>query len=237
MSWNRGKTVKKLGLIGGTGPESTLVYYREITRGVAKKNQGRFPNLTIESLSVFDVLDYCRAGDIAGLEAYLLKGMENLAGAGAQFAALTGITPHIALEGLRRRSPIPIVSMIDTACAYAREKGFGKLLLLGTLPTMEGTFFQKPFLENGISIVTPDASERRYIAEKIEAELEFGRVEPETREEMRRIALRIIEQERAEAVVLGCTELPPVFENMAFPAEKLDVMRIHIDALIDEILA
>ena len=49
--------MKKLGLIGGTGPESTLIYYKTITSQVEKKT-GKFPYLTIESLSVFDVLQY-----------------------------------------------------------------------------------------------------------------------------------------------------------------------------------
>ncbi len=226
--------MKKLGLIGGTGPESTLIYYREITRGVAERNQGRFPYLTIESLSVFDVLEYCRREDGRGLERYLLAGIQNLAAAGAQFAALMGITPHIVLDALRERSPIPIVSMVDTACARAREEGFRRLLLLGTLPTMEGTFFRKPFEENGIRIITPDKAERLYIAEKIETELEYGKIEERTREEMRRIALWAMEKEGAEAVVLGCTELPLIFEKIEL--EKLDVMKIHIDALIQKIL-
>lgn len=227
--------MKKLGLIGGTGPESTLIYYREITKGAAERNRGRFPYLTIESMSVFDVLDYCRRGDEEGLAAYLLAGIQNLAGAGAQFAALTGITPHIVMDSLRERSPIPIVSMIDTARAYAEKKGFRRLLLLGTLPTMEGTFFRKAFEESGIRIITPDEADRRYIAEKIETELEYGRVEEQTREEMRKIAVRAMEREGAEAVVLGCTELPLIFETIGL--EKLDVMKIHIDALIKEILS
>lgn len=71
--------MNKLGLIGGTGPESTIEYYKGIEYGVQQKS-GRsfFPNLTIESLSVFDVLDFCGKQDYAGLTTYLLKGIRNL---------------------------------------------------------------------------------------------------------------------------------------------------------------
>jgi aspartate racemase len=65
--------MKKLGLIGGTGPESTVEYYRQIEYGVQEK-AGCFPNLVIESLSVFDVLRFCGEGDYQGLAVYLLKG-------------------------------------------------------------------------------------------------------------------------------------------------------------------
>ncbi len=56
--------MNKIGLIGGTGPESTIEYYKGIEYGVQQKS-GRsfFPNLTIESLSVFDVLGFCRKQD------------------------------------------------------------------------------------------------------------------------------------------------------------------------------
>ena len=89
--------MKKLGLIGGTGPESTIEYYRQIEYGVQAK-AGSFPNLTIESLSVFDVLRFCEEKDYKGLTAYLIKGFQCLADAGADFACLTGITPHLGSD-------------------------------------------------------------------------------------------------------------------------------------------
>ena len=33
--------MKKLGLIGGTGPESTLIYYRDINRMIHEKTKGK----------------------------------------------------------------------------------------------------------------------------------------------------------------------------------------------------
>lgn len=39
-----------------------------------------------------------------------------------------------------------------------------------------------------------------------------------------------------EAIVLGCAELPLVFEVVALSADIMDVMRIHIRALIDGVV-
>ena len=138
----------KLGLIGGTDPESTVAYYKEIEYGVQQKSaEKNFPNLVIESLSVFDVLGFCEKEDYDGLTEYLLKGINNLAAAGAQYAALTGITPHIVFENLSKKSPIPLVSMIVAARNFVRKQGWDKIGLLGTLPTMNGNFFQNSFAE------------------------------------------------------------------------------------------
>lgn len=229
--------MNKLGLIGGTGPESTIVYYKGIEYGVQQKS-GRsfFPNLTIESLSVFDVLDFCGKQDYAGLTAYLLKGVHNLAAAGAQYAALTGITPHIVFDELSDASPIPLISMVDTARDYAAAHGYKKICLLGTLPTMEGTFFQNSFAKRCIEVVTPNAEERAYIGTKIETELEYGKVLPETQRTFKAIAERIIREEQAQAVVLGCTELPLIFNDVELPVPYIDVMQVHINALVDLIM-
>lgn len=217
--------MNKLGLIGGTGPESTIEYYKGIEYGVQQKS-GRsfFPNLTIESLSVFDVLSFCGKQDYAGLTAYLLKGIRNLAAAGAQYAALTGITPHIVFEELSKASPIPLISMVDTARDYAAAHGYKKICLLGTLPTMEGTFFQSSFAKRGIEVVTPNAEEKNYIGTKIETELEFGKVLPETQRAFKAIAERIIREEQVQAVVLGCTELPLIFDSVELLVPYIDVM-------------
>lgn len=80
--------MKKLGLIGGTGPESTIEYYKGIEYGVQQRlGRNFFPNLTIESLSVFEVLSFCEKKDYTGLAAYLAEGIRNLAAAGAECAA------------------------------------------------------------------------------------------------------------------------------------------------------
>ena len=229
--------MNKLGLIGGTGPESTIEYYKRIEYSVPKKS-GRsfFPQLTIESLSVFEVLDFCGKKDYAGLTAYLLQGIRNLAAAGAQYAALTGITPHIVFDELSKASPIPLISMVDTARDYAAAHGYKKIGLLGTLPTMEGTFFQNSFSECGIEMVTPNAEEKNYIGTKIETELEYGKVLPKTQRAFQEIAERMIREEHVQAIVLGCTELPLIFNDLKLSAPYLDVMQIHISALVSLIL-
>lgn len=229
--------MNKLGLIGGTGPESTIEYYKGIEYGVQQKSgKNFFPNLTIESLSVFDVLKFCERRDYDGLTKYLLKGVHNLAAARAEYAALTGITPHIVFDELSKASPIPLISMVDTARDYAVKQDYKKICLLGTLPTMEGTFFQSSFAEQGIEAVTPNTDERHYIDMKIETELEFGKVIPKTQQAFKEIVERCIREEQIQAVVLGCTELPLIFHNVELPVPYIDVMQVHINALIGLIL-
>ena len=98
---------------------------------------------------------------------------------------------------------------------------------------MNGTFFQEAFSRENIVVVTPTEEKKQYVGSKIERELEYGKILPETKETFRKIAERMIAEEGIQAVVLGCTELPLIFSTIELPVPYLDVMHIHIDALID----
>ena len=229
--------MKKLGLVGGMGPESTLPYYSGIVYGVQKKlGRNEFPPLTIESVDVFKVLGLCEAQRYDDLLQYLLAAVQNLAAAGAQFAALSANTPHIVFDELQRRSPLPLVSIIQATCDEAKRRGLTKLGLLGTAFTMDGTFFTAPFTNSGITVVTPTAEEKQYIGGKIAAELELGVVKPETRQNFLDIIGRMQRQQGIEAVVLGCTELEMVVDVDANVLPIYDCTRIHAEAAVDWIM-
>ena len=227
--------MRKLGLIGGTGPESTIEYYRQVEHGVQRQT-GRFPNLVIESLSVFDVLDFCEREDYDGLTEYLLKGFDHLAAAGAEFACLTGITPHIVFDRLQKKSPVPLVSIIETACERAKAEQYSKVALLGTYPTMKGRFFQEVFGRAGIDVITPNEDEMLYIKDKIETELELGIVDPQTQQGLCQIIERLTREENIQAVVLGCTELPAIINDDVACVPYFDVVKTHVEKLIAMII-
>lgn len=225
--------MNKLGLIGGTGVESTVMYYRYLTYGAKEKAKKEyFPNLSIESLSVFEVLKFCESKDYEGLANYLLKGIENLKACGCNYATFTGITPHIVFDKVAPRSPLPLISIIEASKEHALKQGFKKVALLATKPTMSGTFFQKPFEESAIKVLLPKESEREFIGQKIKDEIEHGIIKDSTKDEFIAIANRLITEEKAEAIVLGCTELPLLFNEVKLDAPFIDVMAVHIQRLL-----
>ena len=125
---------------------------------------------------------------------------------------------------------------MEAACQRAKELGFTRIALLGTYPTMAGSFFQTTFSRQGIEVITPEEEEMRYIGEKIEAELELAKVFPETQKRFVEIAERLVNEEHAQAVVLGCTELPLILNDSLLSVPCLDVMKIHIEKLVSMIV-
>lgn len=219
-------------MIGGTGPESTIAYYRAVTDGVqGVLGVGHLPSLSIESVSVFEVLRLCTSDDYDGLTEYLSSAIRRLAAAGAELATLTGLTPHIVLEGLRAASPIPVISAIDAAKDAALKRGT-TTLLLGTEFTMTRDFFLQPLRSAGLRVVVPNAGEIAYMQKKIVDELEHGIVVSETRAAFVSIISRLREEEGAQQVMLGCTELPLLLDDTTSPLPCIDVVEEHCQVLV-----
>ncbi|MBS1460440.1 MAG: amino acid racemase, partial [Clostridium sp.] len=220
--------MKKLGLVGGMGPESTVPYYRGIIYGVRERmGSNVLPFLSLESVDVFDIQRFCNEGRYDELTGYLLAAVRNLAAAGAEFAALSANTPHIVFDQLKQQTPIPLVSIIEAACEEAERRGLSRLGLMGTIFTMKGSFFKKPFEEKGIQVISPREEEMAYINEKIYTELEFADVREGIREGLVRIIRRMVEEDGIQAIILGCTELPLALDDRICPVPCLDTMKIH----------
>ena len=143
--------MKKLGLVGGMGPESTIPYYHDIVYGVQNRlGRNFFPNLTIESVNVFEVLRLCNEQKYDELTDYLMQAIGNLIKSGADFVALSANTPHIVFDRLKERSTVPLVSIVEVTRDEAIRLNKRRLGLLGTIFTMTDDFFKKPFYGSNI---------------------------------------------------------------------------------------
>jgi aspartate racemase len=229
--------LKKLGLVGGTGPESTIFYYRALTEGVQQAlGVGKLPPLVIESLSVFEVLELCARDDMDALTAYIGGAIDRLAAAGAEIGTLTALTPHIVFDRLRDASPIPLISAVEATRDEALAREVGSLALLGTKPTMTSDFFAQPLRDAGIDVVIPNPTEIEFIQDRIVRELEHGIVTDETRAGFVEIIERLRDEHGIEQVILGCTELPLLLDDTSSPVPCLDPVEVHSRALIEAVV-
>lgn len=226
--------MKKIGLIGGTGPESTLVYYRELNTRINEKTLGRkFPELSIESVDLFTALKYVSEEKYDELTEYLYGRIINLEAGGAEIVALTAATMHVVYENLKDRVSVPFVSIPESAAEYASKKGYKKVGMLGTVFTMEKDYLSKAFENLGIEVVVPDKESRVTVNDIISKELEFGDVKAASVEKLISVIKEMVLKEGIEAVILGCTELPLALNNDNSPIPCLDIMDIHIDRLVE----
>ncbi|MCH5222092.1 MAG: amino acid racemase [Muribaculaceae bacterium] len=230
--------MKKIGLIGGMGPESTIPYYKGIVHGVQQKvGKPYFPNMTIESVDLFHVVELCRDRKYDELCEYFLDAIDNLVKAGADIVALTANTSHIVFDEVLKKSPVPLISIVEATCREAKRRGYKNLGLIGTIFTMTEDFFKSAFLRNDIDIVVPTEVEMAYINSKIYDELEYGITREATVQKFVEIVGRMKADDGIDAIILGCTELPLILSDANSPVPCLDTMQIHIKELIEEMLS
>lgn len=231
--------MKTVGVIGGIGPESTVEYYRLLIAAYRERRpDGSYPPIIINSIDMKRMLDLIAAGELAEVADYLAGELERLARAGADVGLLASNTPHVVFDELRRRSNIPLVSIVETACAAAKAMGLRRLGLFGTRFTMRGRFYPGVFSEEGITLVPPDEDEQAFIHDKYMGELVRGVFLPETRERLLAIVDRLIGREGIEGLILGGTELPLILRDDTHRGiPLLDTSRIHVKGVLEQILS
>lgn len=224
----------KLGLIGGLGPESTIDYYKKLVyRYKEKSRENEFPEIIIESLNLDKTINCLLNEKYDWVEDYILKSIKNLYKSGAEFVAISSNTPHIIFDRLKKKSPIPLVSIVEEICKEVKRNNAKKVGLLGTIITMEKDFYKDVFRKEGIEIVVPNKETRNFINNKINDELEKGIIRDETREEITRIIKDMIKHNQIEGVILGCTELPLLYKEREEEFKIYDTVDIHVNSLVD----
>ena len=116
--------MKTVGVIGGIGPESTIEYYRQLIAAYrARKPDGSYPSIIINSIDMQKMLGLIEAGEFTQVTEYLVGEVRKLDRAGAACGLLAANTPHIVFDEISRQSPIPLVSIVEATCEAARSLG------------------------------------------------------------------------------------------------------------------
>jgi aspartate racemase len=229
---------RTLGIVGGTGPESTADYYRSLIaiwreRGPADT----FPRVIINSVEGGAIIRLLGAGDYAAVGTALSFAVRQLAAAGAGAALLASNASHLAFDEIAPTSPIPLIHIVDAAVAEARAHDHRRLALFGTRFVMESDLYPARFGRAGIEVVTPGAKEQASIHEAYLGELVRGIVRDSTRDRLLEIASAMRDSEGIDGVILGGTELALILSEPSYAGIPiLNTARIHVEAGVDWLL-
>jgi aspartate racemase len=225
--------MKRIGIIGGIGPESTIDYYKRIISAFRERSSPAiYPEIIVYSANLTELMTILEAKDWKKLTEWLVEKVEALHRAGAEFAVIGSNTPHIVFEEVRLRSPIPMLSIIEETRKKAQGLGLKKLGLMGTKFTMQSDFFQKPFHNKGMSVVVPEEVDQQLIHDRLFSEIELGIIKESTREELLSIVKKMIDKSHIDSVILGCTELPLILDKDEFGIPFLNTTAIHAESIV-----
>ena len=230
--------MKVLGMIGGTGPESTIDYYKTLLdeHRSRRPDEGN-PPILINSINFHALTSFMDPPNWEGLAEMFAAEFEKLKKAGADFGLISANTPHICFKHLAPISPLPLISIVTATLRECKRLGIRRPLLLGTKLTMESHFYPEEFLPRGIELFTPEERDREWINQKYFDELFVGVFLEETRQRLAEIILVSSQLHGVDAVILGGTELPLILRGVDVGPPLLDTTKIHCAAAVDYMLS
>jgi len=233
----RGTLVKKIGLVGGVGPASTVEYYLGLIQ-MCKKELGKnvYPEIVIDSVDMTKHEEAFSEKDHDKLCGYLLDSLTCLKNAGAEIAAITANTEHIVWDKIADRLPLPVISIVDAVVSEIKKREYKRVLVFGTKFTMKSDLYRKALMDNGITPIIPIDEDIDRIGNLIFPNLENGIVVEEDKARLIELAGKYITKEQADALLLGCTELPLAIKENDVSVPLINSTAIHINDIYYEAL-
>lgn len=225
--------MKKIGIVGGIGPESTVDYYKFIIGAFhTRQADSGYPEIIIYSADLASIIKLLEAKKWDELTEWLLEKVIALRNAGAEFAVIGSNSAHAVFHAVSLRAPIPMLSIIEETCKKAQSLGLKKIGLLSTKFTMESDFFKKPFEANGMEIIVPESEDQELIHHRLFSEIELGIIKDSTRKELLSIVRKMINMHSIDSLILGCTELPLILDKDEYGIPFLNTTAIHAESIV-----
>jgi len=217
----RGLARRCIGILGGLGPEATADCYRIIAREYYNRyHDHNFPPVVIYSLVSQKFIDAQYR-----LPHEVLKGINLLKQAGAEFVILPCNAAHVVFKDVAPHAPIPWISIMDAVAEHILQTPVRCVGLIGTKYTMEGDFYPETLSKYGIDVITPEPIEQNTIHALIYQELAAFKFTSN----FRKFLLQCIEgmaKRGAEGIILGCTELGYVIKQQHTDVPIFDALNL-----------
>ena len=230
--------IKKVGLIGGIGPESSIEYYRLIIKRFQERALTKeYPEIILNSVNMSEMLAYVFESKYDELVDFLVDKIKILENAGVDYVAIASNTPHIVFDKLVDKVKVPLLSIVEETCRIVDKEKVKNVGLLGTKSTMTSGFYNKVASRYGINIVIPSVENQDYIHHKYMSELVFNIIVPETKQKLIDIIKELKQKEGIEGLILGGTELPLIIKQSDFNDIKIfDTTKIHVESIVAKMI-
>lgn len=207
-----------LGVLGGMGPMATADFFRKlIEETAAERDQDHVP-VIIYSVPQMPSRDgaIMRGGESP--LPHMLAGIRALKQQRAACVAIPCNTAHYWYDELRRDSGLPILHIVDAACAELnRRAGVQKRVgLLCTEATIKARIYQDRLSAHGIECLVNPPDEREALVNFAIDAVKRGHLD-DAGHAVESAAARLLER-GVETLILGCTELPVALEAIRSPA-------------------
>lgn len=230
--------MKTIGLIGGISWQSSIEYYRLLNELVNERLGGlHSAKLLMYSIEFGDFSEEERLagkGNWTLLSDTMIDAARRLKAGGADFIIIASNCMNSRADDIESKVGIPVLRIMDSTGIRVNNSGISTVALLGTKFTMEARFYRDRLEQNfNLAVRIPNEAERDYINTVIFDELCAGKLRSESRTRFIGIINRIVQEDGAQGIILGCTEIPLLVKQKDVNVPVFDTMQIHAEAAVD----
>ncbi|HLR10418.1 MAG TPA: amino acid racemase [Sporosarcina sp.] len=204
---------KTLGIIGGVGPLATMFIGEMIVRKtVAEKDQDHIHTIITNNSSIPDRTAFILGESDEDPVPVIVSDAHRLEAAGAEVLIMPCNTAHSFYEEIQRQTTLPLLHMIDETAQFVKQKGAKRVGILGTNGTIATGIYQAACEKQGMEAILPDEATQKLVMSLIYDDIKAGkRADAEKWSRIR----QAMEEANCDEVILGCTELSIVRQELA----------------------
>ncbi|MGE8502894.1 MAG: aspartate/glutamate racemase family protein [Pseudomonas sp.] len=219
-----------VGILGGMGPLATIDFMRKMLEATpATTDQDHVPVVVSSIPQVPDRTLAFRGEGASPLEAMLHSG-RRLVDAGAGLVVIPCNTAHLWYDAVQQSIGLPMLHLVDAALedALALTGGTAPIGLLATDATLaSGLYLNRSTTSTNPTLrvqwLLPTAGEMLNLVMPGIAAVKAGQVERAT--ELLAEAAMALGKRGAQALILGCTEIPVALSSKTSPLPAIDATK------------
>lgn len=229
---------KTIGILGGASDVATVEYYKLLNHYANQKFGGNdIAETLIAGMNFGNIEKYIQNNEKEKLKSYLSANLDKLITGGADIILCASNTLHEPLQEILAISNIPFVHIVDPTGERIKNAALNRVILFGTKPVMQMAYI-KELYENSynLEIVTPQENEQNEINHIIFTELVKSKFKEKSKNRFLEIANRLVLEEKAEGLILGCTEIYLLINQEDHPnLPMFNTAELHCEAAIKHI--
>lgn len=218
---------KIIGILGGMGPEASANLYSKIIKYCQKEFKAiqdtDYPQMIIYNMALKG-FDETGIVDQDLVKKQLIEGVKKLEEAGAELIIIACNTVHLFYNEMQSTVKIPILSIIEETKKEVIRSKIKKVGIFASETTNKYNLYQKVLEKEGIKTISPNKKEQKIMNEIIEKVMGGNQSEVETNQ-LNKIA-KNYEGKGAEAIILGCTEIPLAINQSQTKVKLFDTLQI-----------
>lgn len=223
--------MKTLGILGGMGPMATVDFYKKVVSMTAVRHEADHLHIIIDSNPHIPDRTKYILGDGKSPKVHMIKSLLKLEALGAEIIVMPCNTAHYFYNELIEYSEVPFLNMIHETANYLMQlpQMPKKVGLLATTGTYASGIYSKMLGNCPFDLVIPEEPTQKSIMQLI-YKVKSGNLKSE--QKLVNSIYEYFMKKNVEALILGCTELPIVFEQFGFQENVIDPTAILARAAI-----